>query len=566
VSALRIPDLLVRENLLTSRQMEEHVAGAQKKNVRLLEHLLASNAVDEQTLLQFLARHARLTIMDLSDIDLGPDIVQLLPGALCHKHRILPVGRRGDTLVIAVSDPTNVHALDEIRFQTKLRVEQVLALPSVLRSLIDRYYANDSSLSKALASMGDLEGASEVDSNQNSAGQDGFSQDDAPIIQFVSGILVDAIRKKSSDIHIEPYESDFRVRLRIDGDLVDAMRPPKNIQNALIARIKVMAKMRIDEKRLPQDGRVRLRLPDGKIVDFRVNTLPTVHGEKVVLRILDRSNAAVSLEKLGFEKDELERFVTAIKKPWGMCLVTGPTGSGKTTTLYAALNLLNQVDVNISTIEDPVEYNFTGINQVQVRDDIGLSFGEALRSLLRQDPDIVLLGEIRDKDTAEIAFKAALTGHMVLSTLHTNDAPSSIMRLKDMGVDAFLINSAVQMVLAQRLVRRVCSDCKEVDTRHSREELQKMGFPAHILDKFKPVRGKGCPSCRNTGYRGRVAVHEVMVVTERLREKIGAGATTEELRKAAVAEGMRTLKVNTLRKIVSGVCSVDEIQFVTTDD
>jgi type IV pilus assembly protein PilB len=321
-----------------------------------------------------------------------------------------------------------------------------------------------------------------------------------------------------------------------------------------------MSKMRLDEKRLPQDGRIRFKTPEGKVVDFRVNTLPTVYGEKVVLRILDKSAAVMEMESLGFEKDDLEKFMTAIQKPWGICLVTGATGSGKTTTLYGAINYLNKSDVNISTIEDPVEYNFKGINQTQIKESIGLTFAESLRALLRQDPDIILLGEIRDAETAEVAFKAALTGHMVLSTLHTNDAPSTIMRLKDMGLDVFLINAAVHVVVAQRLVRRICKDCKTEDTRFSPTDLKKLGFPDSVIGKFKPMRGKGCPSCRNTGYKGRVAIHEVMVMTDTLKEKIGAGASTLELRKAAIAEGMRTLKVNCMRKIIAGMTTIDEMQ------
>lgn len=560
--ATRLGDLLVREKVISSKQLEDCLVLLKKGGQRLVDLLIAQNVTDEQNLITFLSKQYRLTIMDLSSVEIEPEILRLLPATMCVKHGLLPIGRRGDTLVVAVSDPTNVQVLDEIRFHTRLRVEQVLALPSVIRGITERQFGVD--ISRLVQSIDGAENAEVAEIPEDALDSDGtgLSEDDAPIVQFVSAVLIDAIRKKSSDIHIEPYENDFRVRLRIDGDLVDAHRPPANVKNALIARIKVMAKMRLDEKRLPQDGRVRLKLPEGRVVDFRVNTLPTVHGEKVVLRILDRASAVVALEKLGFEPDELKKFMAAVRRPWGMCLVTGPTGSGKTTTLYAAINSLNTVDVNISTIEDPVEYNFTGINQVQVKEHIGLTFAEALRALLRQDPDIVLLGEIRDGETAEVAFKAALTGHMVLSTLHTNDAPSAVMRLKDIGLDPFLINSALQLVLAQRLLRKVCQSCKEVDTRYTPEQLQKIGFPASILAKFQPMKGKGCSACRNTGYAGRVAVHEVMVVTEKLRERIGAGAGTDDLRKAAIAEGMRTLKVNSMRKVVAGLVSIDELQAV----
>jgi type IV pilus assembly protein PilB len=372
-------------------------------------------------------------------------------------------------------------------------------------------------------------------------------------------VLVDAIRKHASDVHIEPYENDLRIRLRVDGELIDAVRPPPNIKSALVARIKVIAKMRLDEKRLPQDGRVRFRLPEG-VVDFRVSTLPTVHGEKVVLRILDQTGAVVKIEDVGFEKDDLEKFVKAINVPWGMVLVTGATGSGKTTTLYSAISTLNKPNVNISTIEDPVEYNFAGINQVQVKEQIGLTFAESLRSLLRQDPDIILVGEIRDKETAEVAMKASLTGHMVLSTLHTNDAPSTITRLKDLGIEPFLINSALHLIVAQRLLRTNCSSCRAPDARYTPDMLLKLGFPQNIIGKFQPLKGKGCGQCNNTGMRGRAAVHEVMQMTEALREKIGLGANTDEIRKQALADGMRPLRFNTMRKIIRGLVPMDELQ------
>lgn len=557
--AQRLADVLVNEKVIDAERLSQIIEDSRKRNLRFIDAILESKIIDEDTLLKILAKNYRLTIMDLSGLDLDMELVALVSPALCKKHRILPVGKRGNTLLIATSDPTNVQCLDEIRFQTRLRVEQVLCSLMLLQEIIEREWGADNISNMATNLVPDGDQAGVIEDN-GSLGPEEHSENDAPIIQFVSSVLTDAVRKRASDIHVEPYENELRIRFRIDGDLIGAARPPINIKNALAARIKVMSKMRLDEKRLPQDGRIRFKTPEGKVIDFRVNTLPTVYGEKVVLRILDKSSTVVDLESLGFEKDDLEKFMTAIKKPWGICLVTGATGSGKTTTLYGAVNFLNKPDVNISTIEDPVEYNFKGINQTQTKEQIGLTFAESLRALLRQDPDIILLGEIRDGETAEVAFKAALTGHLVLSTLHTNDAPSTIMRLKDMGLDTFLINAAVHVVVAQRLVRRICKDCKIEDTRLNTEELKKLGFPESVLGKFKPMKGKGCSVCRNTGYKGRVAIHEVMLMTETLKEKIGAGLSTHELRKAAISEGMRTLKINCMRKIISGVTTVDEMQ------
>ncbi len=552
--ARSLGDILVREKIITPDELARALSTLKDGKSGLVDALVKSQLADEQQLLDFFARQYRLPVMDLSNFRPEPEVLSLVPANLCIKHGCIPVGKRGDTLVMAVSDPTNLQILDDIRFQVRLRVEQVLALHSVLKSVVETNYGTD---------MSNLVQGMDSDAAQQEALQDKeLKEDDAPIIQFVNTILADAVRKRASDIHIEPYEKELRVRFRIDGDLVEAVKPPKAVKAALVARLKVMSQMRLDEKRLPQDGRINIKSTDGRRIDFRVNSLPTVYGEKVVLRILDKSNAVVSMDKVGFEKDDLAKFMKSIKEPWGMCLVTGATGSGKTTTLYAALNELNTPDINISTIEDPVEYNFQGINQVQTNDNIGFTFAETLRALLRQDPDVILLGEIRDKETAEIAFKAALTGHMVLSTLHTNDAPSTVMRLKDMGVDAFLINSALHVVVAQKLVRRICPDCKAPDPRMTPEKLKELGFPSNSIGKFTPMAGKGCSTCRNTGFKGRAAVQEVMVLTDKLKELIGSDCSTDELRKGAIAEGMKTLKINCMRKIVAGICSIDELQAV----
>lgn len=580
----RLGQLLLRERIISASDLESCLAEHKKSKVSLVELILTRKVVDERMLVEFLAKQYKLTVVDLHAFEFKPELKELLPATLCQKYSFVPVGKRGDTLVIAVSDPTNIQALDDIRFQTRTRVEQVLTQPSVIAEILKKHFGAaplgnapseeksegtriqvpvPTDMTKFLSDItkahDEANGGIVDDPLEDEI--DSVGADDAPIIQFVTAILIDAIRKGASDIHIEPYEADLRVRIRIDGDLQDSVKPPIQVRRALVARIKVMAKLRLDEKRLPQDGRVRMRLPEGGIVDFRVNILPTVHGEKAVLRILDRRNAVVSFEDIGFEKDDLEKYKKGISNPWGMVLVAGATGSGKTTTLYASINSLNTTDVNISTIEDPVEYNFTGINQVQTKEQIGLTFAETLRALLRQDPDIVLLGEIRDAETAGIALKAALTGHLVLSTLHTNDAPSAVMRLKDMGVDPFLINSALLVVLSQRLVRKICPDCKEVDTRHSADSLAQLGFPSNVIGKFQPMRGKGCKTCNGKGTKGRVAIHECMVMSDAIKEVVGRGGSTEDIRKMAIKEGMKTLKVSCMRKVMKGLVSVDEIQF-----
>lgn len=559
----RLGQLLLRERIVSSSDLEDCLAENKKTKASLVELLVNRKVVDERMLMEFLAKQYKITVMDLSSFELKPELKTLIPANICLKYTVIPVGKRGDTLVVAVMDPTNVKAVDDIRFQTRTRVELVLALPSSIKSHLEKAFSVSTAFSEASAGTATAIGELSDIVDEESQGEnqiDVASADDAPIVQFVTAVLTDAIRRKASDIHIEPYESDLRVRVRVDGDLQETAKPPNNIRRALVARIKVMAKLRLDEKRLPQDGRVRMRLPEGTTVDFRVNTLPTVYGEKVVLRILDRRNAVVGFEDIGFEKDDLEKFKKAIANPWGMVLVAGATGSGKTTTLYAAINALNTTDVNISTIEDPVEYNFPGINQVQTKEQIGLTFAESLRALLRQDPDIVLLGEIRDSETAEIAMKAALTGHLVLSTLHTNDAPSAVMRLKDMGVDPFLINSALLLVLSQRLVRKICSDCKEVDTRYKPEDLIALGFPQNVIGKFQPMKGRGCQSCGGKGTKGRVAIHECMVVSENIKSLVAKGGSTEEIRQLSIKEGMKTLKVSCMRKVIKGLVSVEEIQ------
>ena len=566
--ARRLGDLLEKNQIATTPHVQECLGELEKDPKKRLARLLVDKGyVDERKLIDFFTKQYAMPSIDLSNFEVNPELIAKLTPQFCSNNFIIPIGIKGDTVVIATADPTEQTVFDQIRFALKLRAEPVLAAASQIKSLLEKITGVPiDQVTKDLG--GEALGAINVEESKDDTGAAGDelnADEAAPIVKFVAAVLTDAIRRRASDIHIEPYENDLRVRVRVDGDLVDSVKPPPQVKKPLVARIKVMSKMRLDERRVPQDGRIRFRLPEGKTVDFRVSTCPTVYGEKVVIRILDKSAAVISLDKLGFEPEDQEKFIKAIKSPWGMALVTGATGSGKTTTLYAALNALNTVDVNISTIEDPVEYNFAGINQCQVHEQVGFTFAGALKSFLRQDPDIILLGEIRDTETASIAMKAALTGHMVLSTLHTNDAPATLARLKDLQIEPFLINSALKAVVAQKLVRGICKNCKDVDDKITKDDLIKLGFPEKILDKFKPMRGKGCPACRNTGCTGRRAVHEVLEMTENIRNAFGGGASTDEIKKIAISDGMKTMKTNTMKKIMRGEVPVEELQTVGDD-
>jgi type IV pilus assembly protein PilB len=566
--ARRLGDLLEKNQIATTPHVQECLGELEKDPKKRLARLLVDKGyVDERKLIDFFTKQYAMPSIDLSNFEVNPDLVAKLTPQFCSNNFIIPIGIKGDTVVIATADPTEQTVFDQIRFALKLRAEPVLAAASQIKSLLEKITGVPiDQVTKDLGgeALGDV--SFEEATDDKGAGSDDLNAEEAaPIVKFVAAVLTDAIRRRASDIHIEPYENDLRVRVRVDGDLVDSVKPPPQVKKPLVARIKVMSKMRLDERRVPQDGRIRFKLPEGKTVDFRVSTCPTVYGEKVVIRILDKSAAVISLDKLGFEPEDQEKFIKAIKSPWGMALVTGATGSGKTTTLYAALNALNTVDVNISTIEDPVEYNFAGINQCQVHEQVGFTFAGALKSFLRQDPDIILLGEIRDTETASIAMKAALTGHMVLSTLHTNDAPATLARLKDLEIEPFLINSALKAVVAQKLVRGICKNCKDVDDKITKDDLIKLGFPEKVLDKFKPMKGKGCPACRNTGCTGRRAVHEVLEMTENIRNAFGRGASTDEIKKIAVSDGMKTMKTNTMKKIMRGEVPAEELQSVGDD-
>jgi type IV pilus assembly protein PilB len=527
--------------------------------------LIKQGLISEHDLVSFLSRQYGVPTINLNEYEIDPAVVKIIPPEVVQKYNLVPVNRAGSTLIVAVSDPSNLFAIEDIKFMTSYNVEMVVASESDIRGAIDKYYDQSASLADVMDNldMEDLElvdTAEEVDVSSLEK-----ATEDAPVVKLVNLILMDAIRKKASDIHVEPYEKTFRVRYRIDGVLYEVMKPPMKLKNAITSRIKIMAELDIAERRLPQDGRIKIKLGGGKDMDYRVSCLPTLFGEKIVLRLLDKSNLQTDLTKLGYEPEALAHFKREIHKPFGMVLVTGPTGSGKTVSLYSALTELNKVTENISTAEDPVEFNFAGINQVQMHEDIGLNFAAALRSFLRQDPDIIMIGEIRDFETAEIAVKAALTGHLVLSTLHTNDAPATINRLLNMGIEPFLVASAVNLITAQRLARRVCSECKEKEDIPV-QALIDAGVPPEEAPEFVCYRGKGCPVCSNTGYKGRVGFYQVMPMLDPIRELILNGANTAEIKRESMRLGIKTMRQSGLTKLKEGVTSLEEVLRVTVAD
>ena len=591
----RLGEILVQSNIITHEQLLQALEEQKKSGGRLANVLTKLGFLKEEDALFYLSKQLGVPSVDLRNFDIEKDVIDIVPVSLVKKYHCIPLNILGDTLTIAIVDPTDYIAIDDISFSTGFNIETVLTTESLFEQSVSRYYKKQKSTnldvldydpdneepkqksrSQATHEVSDEEildlnnfdnivkGALEnVEVVDEESTQETLTEVDAPIVKLVNGILLKAINSKTSDIHIEPYEKAFRVRYRLDGVLKKVMGLPPKIRNAVVSRIKIMSKLDIAEKRLPQDGRIKLKLGKDSAMDFRVSVLPTLFGEKVVLRLLDKSNLQLDMTKLGFEPDSLERFKDAIHSPYGMVLVTGPTGSGKTTTLYSALHQLNNEETNIMTAEDPVEFNLLGINQVQVHENIGFTFASALRSFLRQDPDVVMVGEIRDLETAEIGVKAALTGHLVLSTLHTNDAPSTIIRLLNMGVESFLVSSAVVLVLSQRLTRKICPDCKEkIDI--PKELLRKIGFTDEEINKgFEIYKGKGCSKCSNTGYKGRLALYEVMKITNPIRDLIVHGGSTEELRALARKEGMRTLRESGLRKIKEGMTTIDEVLSVT---
>ena len=562
----RLGELLVRENLITVQALRKAQEESQKSGARIGTALIRTGAIEESKLTDFLSKQYGVPAINLKDFEIDPEIIKLVPKALAEKHLVIPVNRAGPALIVAMCDPSNIDAVDALKFRTNYNIESVVASEISIREAIERYYAEKGpSLGDIVNEFNDsdIEVSKEEDENIEEMAK---AADDAPVVKLVNLILMDAIRKGASDIHVEPYEKDFRVRFRIDGSLYEVMRPPMKLRNAITSRLKIMAELDISERRLPQDGRIKIKMGGGKEMDFRVSVCPTLFGEKVVMRLLDKSNLQLDMTKLGFDAQPLSWFKEAIERPYGMVLVTGPTGSGKTTTLYSALSSLNQIDTNISTAEDPVEFNFAGINQVQMHEDIGLNFAAALRSFLRQDPDIIMIGEIRDFETGEIAVKAALTGHLVLSTLHTNDAPGTVSRLLNMGIEPFLVTASLNLILAQRLCRRLCKDCKRPATEVDEKALIDAGVPPEKMGSFTMYEKVGCRECNDRGYRGRVAVYEVMPFWDGLKELVINGASTNELKQEAIRLGMSSLRMSALAKMMDGVTTLEEVVGNTAPD
>ena len=605
----KLGEILVRENLITPQQLREALDYQRNSGGRLGSNLIKLGIISDEVITAVLSRQYGVPSVNLELFEIDDETIKLISQEVAVKYTVLPISKVGPTLTMAMADPTNVFAMDDIKFMTGLNVEPVIASEAAIQVAIGEYYASSKEmdvadveiqdefekLSSRLAADGSQVtngGASGVagqklDQSDLDLSLDAYDFDsaeaeelevvetddeidlaelaqaseDAPVVRLVNVLLVDSLRRGASDIHVEPYEKDFRIRFRIDGILYDIMHPPLKLRDALISRLKIMSKLDISEKRLPQDGRIKIKVKidsRSRELDFRVSTLPTLFGEKVVLRLLDKEKLMLDMTKLGFEEASLEKFKRNVEKPYGMVLVTGPTGSGKTNTLYSALQSLNTPTTNIMTAEDPVEFNLHGINQVQMKEQIGLNFAAALRSFLRQDPNIVLVGEIRDFETAEIAIKAALTGHMVLSTLHTNDAPSTISRLVNMGIEPFLVATSVNLLQAQRLIRRICSECKEKQDIPV-EAIVEIGFSEEEAKDIEIFKGKGCQRCNNTGYKGRVGLFEVMEVNDDLRELILIGASAIELRKKAIESGMITLRQSGLAKIQDGVTTIEEV-------
>jgi type IV pilus assembly protein PilB len=584
----KLGEILVRENLLTPQQLREALEFQREHGGRLGFNLVKLGLVSDDMITAVLSRQYGVPSVNLELFDVDDSVIRLIPREVAEKYSVLPLSRVGATLTLAMVDPTNVFAMDDIKFMTGLNIEPVVVSEASVQEAISRYYSQSREIELARdfeeESNGnghheslpdpsmtldqldfDAEGAEGVevidDDDEIDLSNLTRMSEDAPVVRLVNVLLADALQRGASDIHIEPYEKEMRIRFRIDGVLYDVMHPPLRLRDALTSRIKIMSKLDIAEKRLPQDGRIKIKLKHhgrSRELDFRVSTLPTLFGEKTVLRLLDKERLMLDMTKLGFEPESLVKFQRNITKPYGMVLVTGPTGSGKTNTLYSALQSLNQPETNIMTAEDPVEFNLQGINQVQMKEQIGLNFAAALRSFLRQDPNIILVGEIRDFETAEIAIKAALTGHLVLSTLHTNDAPSTISRLMNMGIEPFLVATSVNLIQAQRLIRRICKDCKQ-EHHLPPEGLVEVGFTPEEAKQLKTYKGSGCKTCNNTGYKGRVGLYEVMEVTDEIRELILIGASALELRKRAIEDGMITLRESGLHKIRNGITTLEEV-------
>src|SRR5579872_7409843 len=590
--AVRIGELLLKEKLISPEQLQQALSAQKANGGKLGYNLVKMGFVKDEQVTALLSKQYGVPAINLTQFKIDPTIVKLVPTETARKYQIIPLSRSGSTLTIAMTDPTNVFAMDDIKFMTGYTVEPVVASEVAITDAIEKYYpakggaaggggkggkagaagapATQSTLEMASRGLEELQatlgaGADDVEVLEElqeiSADALAKQGEDAPVVRLVNVVLMSAIQKGASDIHIEPYEKELRVRYRIDGILYNIMNPPMKFRDAISSRIKIMSKLDIAEKRLPQDGRIKIRFNEAgtpKEIDFRVSVLPTLFGEKIVMRLLDRDKLMLDMTKLGFEQESLNKFEEAILRPWGMVLVTGPTGSGKTNTLYSSISKLNTAETNIMTAEDPVEFNLPGVNQVQVRENIGLNFAAALRSFLRQDPNIILIGEIRDFETAEIGVKAALTGHLVLSTLHTNDAPSTINRLMNMGIEPFLVATSVQLIAAQRLARRICQNCKEV-VDMTPQALMLAGFTEEDASDVTPMKGAGCDRCNTTGYKGRVGLIEVMVISDEIRELILSGGTAIDIKKAAAQSGMISLRRSGLIKIKDGVTTIEEV-------
>jgi type IV pilus assembly protein PilB len=609
---VKLGELLLKENMVTPQQLQDALNHQRMNGGKLGKAFVSLGYVRDEEITSLLSRQYGVPSINLDHFEVDPTIIKIIPAETTRKYQILPLSRSGATLTIAMADPTNVFAMDDIKFMTGYNVEPVVASETSIEEAIERYYGSTRSLQLKqemasgggggggmgsyglgagsslkdvmdspgltfddmasvglsevdLDSMGDAEADVETvktEEDEIDLGSLAKSSEAAPVVKLSNVLLIDALKRGASDIHIEPYEKEFRVRFRIDGVLYNVMALPMKLKDPLTSRIKIMAKLDISEKRLPQDGRIKIRLKieeRSRDMDFRVSCLPTLWGEKIVLRLLDKTKLMLDMTKLGFEPHSLERFQRSIAKPYGIVLVTGPTGSGKTNTLYSAIAQLNKPDTNIMTAEDPVEFNLPGINQVQIKDQIGLNFAAALRAFLRQDPNTILVGEIRDYETAEIAVKAALTGHLVLSTLHTNDAPSTVSRLVNMGIEPFLVGTAVNLIQAQRLIRRVCSACRDEVKDMPAKTLLEIGFAPDVVGSFKLYKGRGCGACNGTGYKGRVGLYEVMEISESIRDLIMVGATAVELRKKALEEGMLTLRMSGLEKLRLGITTVEEV-------
>src|ERR1700736_997131 len=564
--SVRLGELLTKAGLISQDQLKEALKLQKETGGKLGETLIKLGFVSEEDITECLSQQFGVPSINLAHFEIDSGVIKLIPADVARKYNILPVNKTGATITIAMADPTNVFAMDDIKFMTGYNVEPVVASELGIKAAIDNYYGPTSSLElkKVMedlqsAESADLEVLEDDEELDVAALQEGAEE--APVVKLVNLIMTDAIKRGASDIHVEPYEKEYRVRFRVDGILYEIMNPPLKLKDAITSRLKILAKLDISEKRLPQDVRIKLKMKlneKNKELDFRVSVLPTLFGEKIVMRLLDKDNLRLDMTKLGFEPESLAKFEEAIFKPWGMVLVTGPTGSGKTNTLYSALAKVNSPEVNIMTAEDPVEFNLPGINQVQMKEAIGLNFAATLRSFLRQDPNIILVGEIRDFETAEIAIKAALTGHLVLSTLHTNDAPSTINRLMNMGIEPFLVATSVHLIAAQRLARRICQNCKEV-VEMPAQALLNLGYRKDEIGTFQVYKGKGCGVCNNTGYKGRTGLYEVMEVDDEIKELVLVGASALELKKKAIERGMITLRRSGLIKVAAGQTTLEEV-------